>query len=97
LCTVVPLSTTPPRPVCPFHYRLETDPTLPSPYDSPYHWVKGDMVYTLSFRRLSLMHRGKDANGVRIYDDRVVSAADLECILRAMAHGIGLGHLTKNG
>lgn len=52
LCTVVPLSTTPPAPIAPYHCKLHVTPTLPKPYDAPYHWVKADMVYTVSFARL---------------------------------------------
>lgn len=95
LCTVVPLSTTPPRPEAPYHFRLETDPVLPAPYDSAYHWVKADMVYTVAFNRLFLLNRGKDERGNRLYDQRIISAADLSSIQRALLHGIGLERLTE--
>lgn len=89
LCTVVPLSTTPPRKVMGYHYRLRTAPPLPYPYDSDEHWVKGDLISTVGYARLSLPFGGeKDAQGKRIYDQRVVSAHDLEeiqaCIRRAL-------------
>jgi hypothetical protein len=41
---------------------------LPAPYDADYHWVKADMVYTLSFNRLFLLCTGKDLTGTREYD-----------------------------
>ena len=90
VCTVVPLSTTPPRPVKGYHYRLRTAPPLPYPYDSDEHWVKGDLISTVGYDRLSLPFTGeKDAQGKRIYDQRVVSAEDLgaiqACIRRALA------------
>lgn len=94
LCTVVPMSTTEPRQLEAYHYRLHTDPALPSPYDSPAHWVKADMVYTVSFDRLFLMFRGKDDQGVRVYDQRVIDQADLLKIQEAVLHGIGLTRLT---
>ena len=90
LCTVVPLSTTAPRPVAPYHYKLHTTPPLPAPYDAGFHWVKGDMIYTVSFTRLHLMHDGKDASGNRIYDDRVISADDLAIIENCVLHGLGI-------
>lgn len=95
LCTIVPLSTTPPRPVAPYHYKLHTAPPLPEPYNADYHWVKGDMLYTVSFKRLFLLCSGKDAFGERVYDPRVISDEDLSEVRRTVLHGIGMGDLTK--
>ena len=95
LCTVVPLSTTQPAKVEPYHYRLHTAPCLPAPYVNSVHWVKADMLCTVSFERLFLMSHGtKDASGKRIYDQRVIDAADLLKIHAAVLHGIGLTKLT---
>jgi mRNA interferase MazF len=96
LCTIVPLSTTEPNRIEPYHYRLHTNPSLPAPYVSAVHWVKGDMLCTVSFDRLSLMSHGrKDAMGKRIYDQRVIDKADLLKIQAAVLHGIGLTGLTN--
>ena len=88
LCIVVPCSTTNPTQVMPSHYILKTNPPLPAPYDSLAHWVKCDMPMTVSFDRLSVPLVGKDANGKRIYDNRVISREDLDnivdCVLKAM-------------
>ncbi|WP_293675629.1 type II toxin-antitoxin system PemK/MazF family toxin, partial [Thiolapillus sp.] len=54
LCTVVPLSTTPPNPVAAYHHKFTLDPVLPKPYNSKIQWVKADMLYTVSFDRLYL-------------------------------------------
>lgn len=94
LCTVAPLSTTPPRPVAAYHYRLHTSPRLPAPYDSDHHWVKADMLYTVSFDRLFLLLIGKDAQGVRQYDTRVIEKAELRSIQACALHGLGLSDLT---
>ena len=59
LCTVVPLSTTPPKEIAPYHFKLHVAPVLPPPYDEPFHWVKADIIYTLSFNRLHLMFNGE--------------------------------------
>ena len=91
LCAVVPLSTTPPRPVKSFHYRLQTVPSLPAPYESEWHWVKADMIYTVSFERLRMPSPGKDPSGKRIYDERVVSPEDLAAIQQCLLCGLGLG------
>lgn len=94
LCTVVPLSTSAPQNVCQYHLELETNPPLPAPYNSDKHWVKADMVYSVSFDRLSALFVGKDERGVRVYDFRVISEADLQRVRVAMLHGLGLPHLT---
>lgn len=95
LCTVVPLSTTPPNPICPYHFKLHVTPVLPAPYNADFHWVKADMVYTVSFQRLYLPFDGKDASGKRKYDVRIIDRADLLKIQECMLHGLGLPHLTS--
>jgi mRNA interferase MazF len=94
LCTVVPLSTTPPNPIMAYHYKLKFEETLPAPYNSPIQWVKGDMLATVSFSRLSLPILGKDANGKRKYIVKVIDEFDLRNIRECMLHGLNLSHLT---
>lgn len=94
MCTVIPLSTTPPNPIEAYHYKLHVDPVLPRPYNAPYHWVKADMVYTVSFDRLFLPFEKKDGTGKRVYDVKVIDKADLLKIQRCLLHGIGLTALT---
>ena len=65
LCTIVPLSTTPPAREQKYHCLLELNPPLPRPFDAEVCWVKGDMLYTVSFARLNLPHE-KDAHGKRL-------------------------------
>jgi mRNA interferase MazF len=95
LCTIVPLSTTPPRSVCKFHCLLEFDPPLPEPYSERKMWVKADMVVAVSFSRLRLPGQGKDAAGNRIYDVRHIGDADLLRVRECVLHGMGMGHLTE--
>ncbi|MFU8788640.1 MAG: type II toxin-antitoxin system PemK/MazF family toxin [Methylobacter sp.] len=94
LCAIVPLSTTPPSQIMPYHHKLHVDPVLPAPYDAKFHWVKADMIYTVSFDRLFLPFDGKDAAGKRIYDVRVIDKADLIKIQHCILHSLGLTLLT---
>ncbi|WP_293885882.1 type II toxin-antitoxin system PemK/MazF family toxin [Thiolapillus sp.] len=94
LCTVVPLSTTPPNPVAAYHHKFTLDPVLPKPYNSKIQWVKADMLYTVSFDRLYLPFEKKDGSGKRIYDIRVLDKADMIKIQQCILHGIGLTSLT---
>jgi uncharacterized protein YifN (PemK superfamily) len=94
LCTIIPFSTTPPRPVEQFHYKLLMDPVLPDPYGSEFQWVKADMLYTMSLDRLSFPFCGKGDDGKRIYDVRILHAKDLLEIQKCLLHGLGLSALT---
>lgn len=89
LCTVVPLSTTPPVPVQPYHCEVAT-PDMPAPFTSATKWAKADMVYTFSLARLSRFRlHGRDADNKRIYVTGRVSLDDLakikECVRRALS------------
>jgi uncharacterized protein YifN (PemK superfamily) len=93
LCTIVPLSTTPPAMEQKYHYLLELNPPLPRPFDSEVCWVKGDMLYTVSFARLNLPHE-KDAHGRRININRVISGDDIRNIRFCILCGLGMANLT---
>lgn len=95
LCTVVPLSTTEPKPVAAYHFKLHVSPPLPKPYDEPVKWVKADMVYTVGFHRLYLPLDKKDGNGKRVYDVRVIEKSDLLKIQQCVLYGLGMANLTE--
>lgn len=92
LCTVVPLSTTPPPKIEKYHHILEKDPY---PESDEKVWVKADMLMTVSFARLSGYHDGK-VEGKRQYVKLHVSAHDLACIKKCVLHALGLGGLTQH-
>ena len=96
LCTIVPCSTTPPDPIMPYHYKLTLNEPLPPPYDSPFQWVKGDMLVAVSFDRLFLPRKGKDINGKREYVVKVIEDNDLREIRECILHGLALSHLTRH-
>lgn len=94
LCTVVPLSTKRPRMPYLYNYIITLNPPLPSPYDQPVCWVKGDMIATVSWQRLYPLFNGKDSNGKRIYDKRVIEKEELIEIKKCVLCGIGMEQLT---
>lgn len=96
LCAIVPFSTTAPVPVLAYHYKLYMDAPLPDPYSADMHWIKADMLYTVSFDRLSLPSSGKDEQGKRIYDVRVVDQETLTKVRKCILHGLGLSALTEH-
>ncbi len=77
ICTVVPLSTTPPNVIENYHMKVHFERNLPSPFDANEHWIKADMLNTVSFERLSLIKCGKGPNGTRKYLDICLSDEQL--------------------
>ena len=96
LCTIVPLSTTPPAQEQKYHYMLEMCPPLPKPFDAGVCWVKGDMLYTVSFARLNLPHE-RDMHGKRMNITRIVTRDDLRNIRVCILCGLGMEILTLAG
>ncbi|AFL74567.1 type II toxin-antitoxin system PemK/MazF family toxin [Thiocystis violascens] len=94
LCSIVPLSTTAPNAIAPYHFKLHINPVLPPPYQALFHWVKADMLYTVSFARLSFPFDGKDAAGKRKYVVHVIDPANLRQIQHCMLRALGLTSLT---
>jgi uncharacterized protein YifN (PemK superfamily) len=89
LCTIVPLSTTEPFPVFPWNSRIRIDPLLPAPYDSEYQWIKGDMVYSLSWRRFYIpRYRDEEKNRVNVL--RQLDAENMMEVERCVLAGLGV-------
>ncbi len=90
LCTVVPLSTTPPKPVEPYHVLLKLpEPLHPKKWPATEVWAKCDMVAVVSFQRLDLIRLGKQ-NGKRIYNQSRLDPDTLQAVRKAVAYSIGL-------
>lgn len=80
LCTVIPLSTTPPIPEQPWHYCLKQNYT-PHPANGD-TWAKCDMIYTVSFSRLDKMHK-KTRSGREYYLPKI-DDAELEAMMNCV-------------
>lgn len=89
LCTVVPLSTTPPFPVEAWHHQLSRE-SLPNRYRNDGAWAKCDMLYTVSLERLDRVLDGRDHLGRRLYVARSVTRHDLAAIHSCIRHALGL-------
>ena len=86
LCTIVPLSTTCPAPLFPWHVLLSSNPLLghmPADHtfctDQPI-WAKCDMIITLGFERITRPHRRvegrRDYPAVRVASDDLAAVFD---------------------
>lgn len=89
MCTIVPLSTREPSPKLPHHMQVLFEPTLPTPYDEPMMWLKGDIVLTVAFHRLRLLFSGWNG-GQRVYDVRVLAPDVFSRAQACVRAGLGL-------
>ena len=91
LCTVVPLSRTPPKIVKAYHHEL--DPTSHPDYcrglTLPPVWAKCDMVTTVSIDRLD-RYRLKALHTNRQYVAHTIENADLQAIQAGILNALGL-------
>ena len=96
LCTVVALSTTPPREIQPYHYQFRIPFQMPPRWnnDGQPLWAKCDMIYALGFHRLDLIRLGKDRNGTRQYQRMPLSDIHLRNISNGVLASLGLPGLT---
>jgi len=53
-------------------------------------WAKCDMVQTVAFHRLRLLYAGKDWNGERMYDIRVLERDEMDEIRVCVRAALGL-------
>lgn len=90
VCSVVPLSTTKPSPQMDYHMEIELPERLPSPFDCKTHWIKADMVNTVSFDRLSPIKLGKDQFGKRKYLNCILPPEQMNKVLNAVKNGLGI-------
>ena len=91
LVTVVPLSTTPPEPVEPYHVLLKLHaPLHPDKWPEREIWVKCDMIYAVSFARLDPIRLRRDQFGKWHYSRMQLNEADLLKVRKAVAYSIGL-------
>jgi uncharacterized protein YifN (PemK superfamily) len=77
LCTVVPLSTTAPSPIQPWHVLIQSNPMGEQSIATTV-WAKCDMLYTVSFARLNKPHRKKQ--GKREYFLPKLLPAEIEAV-----------------
>jgi uncharacterized protein YifN (PemK superfamily) len=93
LCSVVPLSRTPPLFDLPYQARIVLDRDLPG-WEGRERWAKADMIATVGFHRLDLFRTAKDQFGSRKYLQPKLNAEQLRSIRAAVLHALGLGALT---
>lgn len=69
---------------------------LPPPYNSNFHWVKGDMLATVSFKRLFLPFHKKKYGGERDYVKYIITDQEMAEVRKCILNGLGMNFLTKH-
>ncbi len=84
LCTVVPLSTTIPTNIMPWHCKIILDAPLSAKWNRAEIWAKCDMLYTMRFERMDRFHMRVE--GHRKYYDRRIDdeqLSDVRCCIHS--------------
>lgn len=93
LALVIPLSTTAPEPVQPWHYKLSRQ----SSWDRMERWAKCDMIYAVSLDRLFLLRHGRKPDGRRRYlVNYRVSAEDFAAIQAGVLKALNIEPLAAS-
>ena len=90
LCTIVPLSTTDPIPIEPFHHLMDPR-SLPDRLAQDDTWAKCDMLYTVSLGRLSRATNRRQPMNFRVLN------ADLDAIRACVKIALGLDTAPSQG
>jgi len=93
LVTVVPLSTTQPQHLMPYHHEITLERPLPYPWNDNPCWAICDHPMTVCFERLSLPKLGKDQTGKRKYLKMRLKKVDVDGVRRGVLEALSLGHL----
>jgi uncharacterized protein YifN (PemK superfamily) len=89
LCTVVPLSGSPPDRDLPYQCKVALPAALPTPFEAAIWWAKADMLATVGFRRLDMFRTARDHTGRRKYLQPKISAEDLMRIRTCIVFAVG--------
>lgn len=93
ICTVVPISTKPPRNPERWHRKLELNSIpLPLRADGEESWAKCDMVVSVAFSRLNKIRTAR-ANGKRVFVEHYVAPEDLTAIQACLLYVLNMAHL----
>jgi mRNA interferase MazF len=76
---MVALSTTSPINLRPWHSQLRIPIRLPPKWDADC-WIKGDLVYAVSWNRIDLIRLGKDLSGKRVYQMEPLPTAEFQIV-----------------
>lgn len=88
-CIIAALSTTEPNPVQNYHMKLTINGVLPQNVTSEC-WLKGDMIYSVSYERLTMYWTHKTEEGKRKYWTYALPLEHLIQARKTVAKAIGL-------
>lgn len=88
-CIVVSLSTTPPSIIRPYHLQIALPGELPGGLKSRACWVKGDMIYSVSLKRIDFYRFSRGMDGKRNYYYDRINEETMKYIRKTIGYAIG--------
>ena len=91
LVTIVPLSTAAPESVQPYHFLFPRQ-SMPKTkaFQGRDSWLKGNMVYTVGWKRLAPIKLGSNEQGNRIYFRQKFGPENMQKIYVCVINGMGI-------
>ena len=98
LCTVVAISTQEPAIRELFHLPIDPTHMPPLPkFQAKPSWLKGDMIYRVSFERLNLIQLDRDpVTGQRSYFKTVIDKETMKHVYGCIMSSLNLGHIRRH-
>jgi uncharacterized protein YifN (PemK superfamily) len=90
LCSIVPLSTTPPIENMPWHYKIRFEEPLSKKFNALECWAKCDMVTTIAHHRLERFSRIIANTNQRHYYDRKLTPQQFRELMACVHAYLGL-------
>ncbi len=91
LCTVVPLSTTPPKVVVPYVCKIVLETPLSEKFSELVLWAKADMLSTVGYCRLDLFRTDRDrVERRRRYYMVKISEDELQSVRDSILYALGI-------
>lgn len=90
IATVVPLSTTEPTVTSGYCVEINLETIIYPKFNSLKCWAKCDMLYSLSYSRLSVPYMGKDSSGKRVSNSIILDSGTMCDVLTGVLAGMGV-------
>lgn len=97
LATIVCLSTRKPEHEMPYHMKIDGH-HFPDHkfFNGQENWLKGDMIYTVSFDRLDLIRVARKQDGKRAYFQNRLCRDTMKSVYTCVLEGLHIGGLSKH-
>jgi uncharacterized protein YifN (PemK superfamily) len=74
----------------PYHKLISLPIEPPAPFEGKEKWVKGDLIYTFAFHRLTCPNRKNPQTGKRDYVQIILTNIDMNAVEQCIKKGLGM-------